>query len=65
MHGYQRYVELSIAVVLNLGSRDPLGVPNANLGGPKCDSKTLLTASSNSRVIEYQVMKSNMKSIQY
>jgi len=22
-------------VVLNLGSRDPLGVPNANLGGPK------------------------------
>jgi len=23
------------AVVLNLGSRDPLGVPNANLGGPK------------------------------
>jgi len=26
------------AVVLNLGSRDPLGVPNANLGGPKCKS---------------------------
>jgi len=25
----------SIAVVLNLGSRNPLGVPNANLGGPK------------------------------
>jgi len=24
-----------ITVVLNLGSRDPLGVPNANLGGPK------------------------------
>jgi len=23
------------SVVLNLGSRDPLGVPNANLGGPK------------------------------
>jgi len=23
------------AVVLNLGSRDPLGVPNANIGGPK------------------------------
>jgi len=22
-------------VVLNLGSRDPLGVPNAYLGGPK------------------------------
>jgi len=25
----------STAMVLNLGSRDPLGVPNANLGGPK------------------------------
>jgi len=25
-------------VVLNLGSRDSLGVPNANLGGPKCKS---------------------------
>jgi len=25
----------SIAVILNLGSRDPVGVPNANLGSPK------------------------------
>jgi len=26
---------LGSSVVFNLGSRDPLGVPNANLGGPK------------------------------
>jgi len=32
-------VELSSSVVLNLGSRDPLGVPNANLGGPKRKSE--------------------------
>jgi len=34
-HLIENKLTWSIAVVLNLGSRDPLGVPNAKLGGPK------------------------------